>query len=166
MDAEVAAVTAGVLGLIRPADLDDVFVINTVPAAFFAMATVETRPSIEQKVRPRINFTFAFFMLLPLSTAIVMWMVGCLLQKRSDVIFPDTVWEGIVIGAENPSLVDSKRKYAHDPFPSPPEDVVFKLIDKDEDGAFFFDAVDDDDGKTAMFGIVKKHAQKDEETAP
>lgn len=94
VDEELVSVVAGVYGRVRPnsfvsafAPLD--FFFHSIPAALFAMGTLDTEPSLKLVVRPRINGLFIFFMFFPLMIGLALYLAVRLTAERRSPIPED-----------------------------------------------------------------------------
>ncbi|KAL3911419.1 MAG: hypothetical protein SGILL_007287 [Bacillariaceae sp.] len=79
-DAQLASVVAGVFGRVGPHPFSykhRAFMRNAIPAAMFALGTLDEMLSVESVVRAQVNGVYIFFMIFPLLLAIGLCTTFC-----------------------------------------------------------------------------------------
>jgi len=102
-DAELVAVVSGIYGRVRPNQFNgraqDNFMINSIFAAMFAVATLDVRPSNIEVVRPRIGVFYITFTVLPLALTVIILVVFAK-ARHTGLPIPRSTWESMVLGRE------------------------------------------------------------------
>jgi hypothetical protein len=123
LDNELLAVMAGIFGLMDINLYGDgvvEFNLNGALAALFALGSLVKEHSIEVKVRPEINTWYVTSMLIPVFLSLVCLVVILLLYDKQLPV-PQTTWQFLVFGRENPDIPTRRSK--KDKFPPPQQDM-------------------------------------------
>ena len=126
VDTRVAAVAAGLYGIIKPSLWGNnvgKFDRNVLLAALFALGDLDERPSVVEVVRPRISSVFLCFILLPAALSSFFLAVALMLRNKNLKV-PGNAWEFMVYGSEQ-HLSIPKRKDEEGPYPPPDKRIKF-----------------------------------------
>lgn len=117
IDAEMAAVIAGIYGRVRPNPYQGAqefdFERYGIFAALFAIGSIGTRPTLVETVSPKVNGIYIGFMLLPFILVFIVLSVA-LAFYRTRLPIPKQPWELMVFGkgeAEIPQMDSTTGEY-------------------------------------------------------
>jgi hypothetical protein len=141
VDDDLVAVVAGIYGMIQPSSWSNYefyrFIQNSVPAALFALGSIEMMPSQMIVIAPEINAIYFTFMGLPILLVVgLVTLYFCVQDKGADV--PTTTYHMLMWGKEHHKNENIPRRHG-EVFPSNANNRLVYCRTKEADGRMKID---------------------------
>jgi len=169
VDAEMVATVAGLYGFIKPSKFEGRsqtrFYQNAPLAALFATGSLAVRPTVVEKVSPKIDgvyitFIFLPFFLLGVTVAVVV------AARRARLPIPESPWELMVLGREEAEIPTRNDKTSQFPNVHDFDNCLALALINDQTGSSKELAIVSDPTRSGHFLTPHADNIKQEDTTP